>query len=248
MKRLFLLVFVLALSATTAGACVWGSFDATRINYAAGPLTGTAHSQLRAIIEANGGTIAPATPTLTASYLSGVDVFYTSLLSTSTGVLSSAEQDALHEWIAGGGTLVVTADIFPLPAYESFTAYYGVTDYTALSNNANGYPVADHPLTQGVTVYHYITESTFTYGADALLLGDNGFGSPFLIVLEPDTGFDAGGRIAVYGDHNMFTDSYIADQDNVQLATDLATWACAGPVPIQETTWGQVKSLFRGDR
>lgn len=249
MKALCLVFSVLLLlpAAVSAQQCVWGSFDASRINYSAGPLTGSAHSTLRTIIMANGGTIGPATPVLDAAYLSQVDVFYTSLLSTSTGVLSAAEQTALHNWIAGGGTLIVTADIFPLPAYESFTAFYGVTGYTALSNNTTGNVVAAHPITQGVTTYRYVTESTYSYGPDALLLGDNGLGRDFMVVLEPGTGFPAGGRILVFGDHNMFTNSYINNNDNVTLANNFALWACAGPTAVESSTWGQVKASFQSE-
>jgi len=116
-----------AFTSTATAQTIWGSFDGSRINYGAGPLTGSAHNTLRSIIEANDGDIGLPTASLTAEYLSGVDVFYTFLLSTSTGTLSGPEQTALQNWIADGGTLIVTADIFPLAAYESFTAAYGVT-------------------------------------------------------------------------------------------------------------------------
>jgi hypothetical protein len=214
-----------------AAPAVWGSFDSSRINYSGGPLTGSEHSLLRSIITANQGAIAAPTPTLTTAYLSGINVFYTSLLSTSTGTISASEQSALHAWVAAGGTLVVTADIFPLPAYESFTAFYGVTGYTELYDDATGYTVASHPITAGVTSFHYVTESTFSYGPDALLLGNNGYGNPFMLVLEPATGFAAGGRILVTGDHNLFTNSHIGDADNTRLANNFAAW---GSQPIPE--------------
>jgi hypothetical protein len=210
------LVALLALLLPTlalAQNCIWGSFDASRINYSAGPLTGSAHTQLRDIIVANGGTVGAATPLLTAAYLADMDVFYTSLLSTNTGVLSAAEQTALQNWIAGGGTLIVTADIFPLPAYESFTAFYGVTQYRDLRNSQTGHVVA---------------------------VGDD-----FMIVLESGTGFPHAGRILVIGDHNMFTISYINNNDNVRLANNFALWACAGPTPVEPTTWGKVKASFQ---
>jgi hypothetical protein len=187
--------------------------------------TGSEHDLLRAIIGANDGTVAAMTSTLTAAYLSGIDVFYTSLLNTTTGTLSGAEQTALANWIAAGGTLIVTADIFPLAAYESFTSVYGVTGYTALSNAGTGAPVAAHDITAGVSSYDFVTESTFTFGANALLLGNNGLGSAFMAVLEPATGFNVGGRILVLGDHNIFTDSRIGNADNTLLAGNIAAWA-----------------------
>ena len=133
------------------------------------------------------------TPTLTDAYLSSVDVFYTSLLDQFSGALSGAEQTSLQNWIGNGGTLIVTADIFPLAAYESFTSHYGVTGYTPLYHAGVGSPTAAHMLTQGVAHYYYMTESTyFSTGGDALILGDNGFGNTFMAVLEPGTGFAAG--------------------------------------------------------
>lgn len=248
-KWLSILIGVLLVSsmAVSSQACVWGSFDESRINYPGGTLNGSAHTQLRAIIAAHGGTVAPGTPTLTDDYLATVDVFYTSLLSTSTGALSGAEQTALHTWIANGGTLIVTADIFPLDAYESFTAYYGVTGYSQIGDVGVGSVVANHPITQGVGSFFYNTNATYNYGSDALLLGDDQNGRTFMIVMEPGTGFNAGGRILVFGDHNMFTDSYIGSNDNTILANNFAEWACAAPppVPVQNSTWGHVKSLFK---
>jgi len=35
----------------------------------------------------------------------------------------------------------------------------------------------------------------------------------------------AGGRIVVFGDHNLFTDSMIGLADNLTLATNLVHWA-----------------------
>ncbi len=236
---ILLLIPVLAM----AQPCNWGSFDATRINYSSGPLTGGAHTALVGIIVANGGTVISPTPVLDATYLGGVNVFYTSLLSTSTGALSGAEQTALQNWITGGGTLIVTGDIFPLAAYESFTAFYGVTNYTAISGSGNGYPVASHPITAGITSYYFMTECTFTYGTDAMLLGDNGAGSDFMIVMEPGTGFTAGGRILVIGDHNMFTNNYIGTADNTPLANNIAAWANSGTA-LDRTTWGSIKTAF----
>lgn len=219
--------------------CLWGSFDASRINYAGGVLTnGTSHVNMRNVIAANGGTLAPATPTLTAAYLARVQVFYTSLLNTSTGTLSAAEQTDLQNWVAAGGTLIVTGDIFPLPAYESFTAFYGVTGWTAISNCATGGSpanvVAAHPVTVGISATRYCTNGTFTYGANARLLENDGSTAtnPFMVVLEPATGFTSGGRILVLGDHNLFADAYILNGDNQTLAANIVRWACGCPSAV----------------
>ena len=198
-------------------------------------LHGRIARRLANVITSNGGTVLPSTSTLSNAYLSKCDVFYTSLLN-SNGTLSASEQNRLQTWIAGGGTLVVTGDIFPLPSYESFTSFYGVTNYTSISSVGTGSPVAAHPITAGVNTYSYSTKCTFTYGGTAQLLGDDGSGNDFMIVLEPGTGFVTGGRICVIGDHNMFADANIGNADNTLLATNIAKWAC--PVcPSDTATW-----------
>jgi hypothetical protein len=231
-----LLCSLLAAIPSAQSNCVWGSFDGTRINYAAGVLTnGTSHVNLRTVIANNGGTLAPATGTLDATYLAGVDVFYTSLLHNPNGALSAAEQTALQSWVAAGGTLIVTGDIFPLPAYESFTAFYGVTGWTSIGSciQPGGSPadvVAVHPVTVGINATRYCTNGTFTVPANARLLADDGPGDrPFMLVMEPSTGFTSGGRILVLGDHNMFSDGYINSGDNMRLAANIVRWACGCP-------------------
>ncbi len=221
-----------ALVPATASAqqCVWGSFDGSRINYGDGPLTGAAHSTFRNIIQANGGTIAPATPTLTPAYLGTVDVFYTSMLSSSSGALSPAEQTALQNWIAAGGTLIVTVEYSPLPAYNAMMAPYNVS-FVKIAQQGTASVVANHPITTSVTTIKFAAESEVVSGNDALLLAQGPTQKDFAVVLEAASGFGQAGRILVFGDHNMFTDSYIQQDHNVQLAQNMVIWACTGGCP-----------------
>ncbi|MCA9651995.1 MAG: hypothetical protein H6712_35300 [Myxococcales bacterium] len=168
---------LLLLLPAAAQAAVWGGFSGGRINYADGVVaTGGAWDDLRAELMANGDTLAPPTAVLDAAYLGGVDVFITSLLNAAGPNLSAAEQTALQDWIASGGTLIVTADANPLPGYEAFTSAYGVTD-----------------LDPALMV-------TFTVGPDALVIANDDTGAPFAAVLEPDTGFCEGGRVVGLGE------------------------------------------------
>lgn len=247
MKRLVSLVLLpVLLPSLASAACLWGSFDDSRINYSGGVLpTGAEHSTLRGIIIGNGGTLAASTPTLTAAYLAGVNVFYTSLLNTSTGVLSAAEQAALQAWVAAGGTLIVTSDIFPLPAYDSFTSFWGVT-FTSVSTSGISVPIASHAITAGVTSYSYVTNATFSQPANTLVLGNDTAANRFMMVMEPGTGFGSGGRIFVIGDHNMFANSTIGQASNATLATNIVNWACSAiPTPTGTTSWGRLKSIYR---
>ena len=67
-----------------------------------------------------------------------------------------------------------------------------------------------------------------------------------MAVFEPSTGFTIGGRILVFGDHNMFADSYINSSDNLLLATNMVAWAStqsAVPEPTTLAIWSALGGL-----
>lgn len=225
------IVTACALASAAQAECVWGSFDSTRINYPDGVLNGSAHTTLAGIINAGGGTLAASTSTLTAAYLSSVDVFYTSLFRTDgASTLSAAEQAAVQSWFFAGGTLIVTADIFAPESYDSLTSFLGVTNYNPLSNGGNATVINSHALTAGVTSIAFTTESTFSVPATALALANGPSNQLFSAVMDPSTGYNGGGRLFIVGDHNMFTNSFISSADNTVLAQNMASWACI-PAP-----------------
>lgn len=223
-----------------ANAADWGSFDGSRMAYMAGALTGSAHSQLRTVIETEGDTVAAGTPTLTTEYLDTVDVFYTAMLYAGTGgasgdtlgSLSVEEAAALDAWVSAGGTLIMTVDSTGLKGDDFATIYdtwgtpYGIGDFVYdLTGPSTAAPLVDHPITADVTTYEWINRTIFSVGDDAMLLGYSTANQPFLAVLEPASGFAVGGRILVVGDHNIFANSGIASADNTQLAANIAAWA-----------------------
>lgn len=232
------LPLALALAPLPAAAAVWGSFSASRIAYASGSLDGDVHAQLRGYITANGDARATPTDELTPEYLSAIDVFYTSMLSDGTGptagalgTLSLDEQAALTDFIAGGGTLIITPDSngfdgpFPI-VYDSWTADYGVTGYTFVFGPGVGQTILDHPITAGLNSYSLDGTTTFTVPASGQILGTAVEpDAPLLVVFEPASGFDVGGRMLVVADHNVLTDGLLDDLGNQQLAQNIVMWA-----------------------
>jgi MYXO-CTERM domain-containing protein len=226
------------LAPAAAAAATWGSFSAGRIAYATGPLSGTVHSMLRGYIADHGDELADPTDDLTPEYLLGIDVFYTAMLSDGTGptagaigTLSLDEQAALTEFISGGGTLIITPDSngfdgpFPI-VYDSWISDYGVTDFTFVFDFGIGQPVIDHPITDNLNSYSLDGTVTFTYPASGQILGTAiGGGDPLLVVFEPASGFDVGGRMLVVADHNALTDGLLDDLGNQQLAQNIVAWA-----------------------
>ena len=215
-------------ASASSAQCVWGSFDASRINYAGGVLsTGSNFVTLRGLIMGGGGTLAAGTSELTSAYLAGVSVFFTSLLTNNEVPLSASEQAALQAWVASGGTLIVTADIFNLPGYNSFTSFLGVTNYVSISHQGSGPVINAHPLTAGVATMSYNTNATFSIPASALTLANDALGNRYSAVMDPATGFAGPGRLFIVGDHNMLTETLI--NANLTLATNMVAWACDAP-------------------
>jgi MYXO-CTERM domain-containing protein len=228
----------LALASAPASAAIWGSFTSSRIAYVTGPLTGDVHSMLRGYITDHGDTLADPTNELSPEYLAEIDVFYTAMLSDGTGptagalgTLSLDEQAALAEFIAGGGTLILTPDSngfegpFPI-VYDSWTADFGVTDYAFVFGPGTGQPIIDHPITAGFISYSLDGTTSFTYPTSGQILGTAvANDDPFLVLFEPATGFDAGGRMLVVADHNALTDGLLDDLGNQQLAQNIVSWA-----------------------
>lgn len=232
-----LAALALALVSAPAAAATWGSFSSARIAYATGPLDGDVHSELRALIDEHGDTLAPPTAELTAEYLATVDVFYTSMLSDGTGptagaagTLSLPEQAALHDFVAAGGTLVVTPDSNgfdgPFPTvYDSWLADYDVTDFAFVFGPDTGSTLIVHPITEGVDAFDLDGTVTFSHMASAQVLATTTSAEPLMAVLEPATGFIAGGRVLVLADHNVLTDAALASAGNETLARNIVGWA-----------------------
>lgn len=229
---------LLACLPATAEAANWGSFDGSRMAYSTGSLTASNHTDLRDVITANGDTVETATSTLTAEYLMTVDVFYTAMLSDGTGptagdlgTLSADEAMALADWIAQGGTLIVTADSngFGGPwegVYDSFTGPYGVAGYVFSGGEVEVTSLLEHPITAGISTVEADGLTSYALPPEAEIIG---YGAtdrdPYAAVFEPTTGFAEGGRILLLSDHNTLTDPFMAMADNTAFAENIVEWA-----------------------
>jgi len=223
-----LLVAALCLP-TAASAAVWGGFTTARVNYSGGVIaTGNNHDDFRTRIAAAGDTIASPTSTLTDAYLDTVDVFYTSLaVNSNPTLLTSAEQTALLDFVTGGGVLIITADIFGENFYTSVGSPFGITNFTDPSGSATVSVSTTHPLGAGVSQIVGTTYANWTPGPNGQVLATHANGN-FLDVYDGSTGFTLAGAVLVVGDHNIFTDSFLSQQDNQQLLDNIIAWAGNG--------------------
>lgn len=224
------------LLSSTAGAADWGSFDSSRINYANGVFTTGGYADLRAKVQAAGGSIAPATNLLTPQYLDSIDVFFTSMLDLATGVLTNNEQAALIEWVKCGGTLVVSAEYFTITANDSFLKPFGIT--TADSGNPAGMavPTMNHPLVTNVPSLSYSGDAVLTLGSGVQILMKNPDSNAFAAVVDgtPEVGI---GRVFAMGDHGPFLDG--GSVNGGQFRQNLVQWADTPlPCPNATASWG----------
>ncbi|WP_298921778.1 VPLPA-CTERM sorting domain-containing protein [uncultured Roseobacter sp.] len=128
-RKLIVTAMALILSAGVSNAATIGSFDDTRVLERRVLNTGADRDVLRNAIADEGHTLADTTDVLTAEYLNGLDVFYTSVLAFGSGspILSSTEQDALISWVSGGGILLSTGEIpFFRASYEAVLNPFGI--------------------------------------------------------------------------------------------------------------------------
>ncbi len=231
MNKLAVAALATALTGYTlpAQALVWGGFDTTRVNYPDGVLSGAAHDDLRTVILAAGDSVGALTGTINANYLASIDVFYTSLLTNNNVPLTAAEQTALSTWVQGGGVLVISADIFNKAGYDSFGAFVGVGSFADAPDGPFAFPGV-HPLTTNVTDIDPATSVSFTYNAANTTLLITNSGAPWAAVLDNTSGYTGGGCVLVLGDHNIFTDNFINNVDNLTMATNMVGWvsSCQG--------------------
>ena len=229
-RSIVILTTLLAAAGRPASAqsCTWGGFDASRLEHPTIALDGAEHDTIRAALAAKNVTLAPLTPTLDAAFLATIDVFYTSMIDDGpNGYFSAAEKADLMNWLSTGKTLIVTCEYKAIAQQDDLLAPFGITTH-AIQSQGVVPTIAAHPLTAGVTNVRYVADAALSLSGNALTLANNTALSPLIAVLDASTGYSGGGRVIVTGDHNMFGDSYIQEQDNLVLLDNIIDWSCSG--------------------
>lgn len=242
MKKIISIAFVCLVVisfASKADALTIGSFDSSRINYSGGVFETGLYSTIREQLLIRGDTIQTIN-TLTSGSLSGVDVFYTSLLQsfTDSGNLSSLEQTALVNWVFNGGTLFSAGDTlgFQNP-YNTFLNPFGITISGTSNPSVGTHTVVDFtsPITNGpngtVNTFDVNTSGIFDTGSYNILATDL-VGATTLLQLS----FGLGQIIAI-GDHNLFTDANIGINERTLFLNILDSTPVVSAVPVPAAAW-----------
>lgn len=149
LARHTLAAVVLATVAAPASAVVIGTFGAARSNSPMG--SSTSFSDIRNAIVADGHTLNAGTETgsLTAAYLSTVDVFLTGVIEPffmPAPAVVQAEVLALQTWVAAGGTLIISGEHNTfVPAYNPYAQAFGITMAGFAFNYNDGVGFVNNP-------------------------------------------------------------------------------------------------------
>ncbi len=201
-----------------------GSFDASRGGIFS--LSNGANSAaMRSSIQSNfSGATITGTSTLTASFLSNVDVLWLNSVSSNTSAttaLTSAEQTALLNFVnAGGGVLIFGENGFFDD--ESLLDPFGVTSTGSLTGEQSGtINNTSHPVTNGAfgtvrTIGGNFPGNLTTLGSATSLGTWNSSGQSSVAVIDPGVLSSGSGRVVLFSDVNFYGDQ-LATADNSKL-------------------------------
>jgi hypothetical protein len=228
MRQLLIVLIASFGIVSPAPASVWGSFNASRV-LSGRSLLSSVHDGMRERIELAGGSFAVPANTVTEAYLAGVDVFYTGPVADGIGDVSNEEQQALSNWVAAGGSLIITVDIHSWQSAGDriLSPFNGAISQEGVWSDDYAYPIGLHPIIDGIDRIRVGTPIGLIAGADTQPLALHGRDDMLVaMVLDSSTGYQARGRVAIFGDHNLFDDGRI--MENIPLTDNLIAWALTG--------------------
>jgi hypothetical protein len=234
-----------ALAPAPAAAFVVGGFDASRGGFES-LAPGEDSALATDIANAYPGTTFQFTPTLTPSFLSGVNVVILGVAYTdhiAINPLSTAEQTALSNFVLGGGTALIFNDNsnFDLPfsvlANTSLTAPFGVTVTGSLSGpltapiiNPNG------PLTgpfKPVTAFQTNFPGYYSNIGKGQVLADidNDPSLPAIDYLAPGVLGPTSGAVVLFSDSDAMVAGDSLTATNLDLILNAFSFTGKKPVP-----------------
>lgn len=200
--------------------------------------TGVDYEELRALIQDLGHTIVPLS-TFTAADLVGLDAVITHMPYSSAQSFTTAEIDALHDFVANGGGHLIHADgggssDSYVSNINTLAAPYGVT-FRSTASNPSGLVVSafnPHPVTDGVgsfgidfqraiaTINAPGIDLTVNSGDENVMAAADGTGSSGNVALVSDT--------SCWKDAGAGSDYGLADLDNALVMTNLINYILGG--------------------
>lgn len=173
-----------AMFAQSATAAVIGTLDASRTysftttggEFRDQSIQGNYYSRFHDHILSTGSTFAASAQTVTAEYLSGIDLFIngTPTLNTNpAGRASAAEQEALRNWVHAGGVALILGETAVFA--ETANTWLGAFDLSISGNHGAGtgrWTWSDNPLLDGVNDG---TENAISLNAGGAFAADGPF-------------------------------------------------------------------------
>jgi len=223
-----------------------GTLGSTR-NGAANLADGALGGDLRDSVAALGGHVIIATGTLTAGFLAGIDILLIHNASTVdvpiVGDLSSDEQDAIVDFLLGGGRVMILADGAFVSSANNFVSPLGMHVSGTLGGPQSSVVTnPNHPVTDGVfgTVSQYSGADTGWFdqlGSFATPVANLQFNDqPSLAVIAQDALAPGSGRALIMTDANPFGDADESNElffpQNETLFRNAITWLPEPDTPV----------------
>jgi thermitase len=154
---------------------------------------------------------------ITSDVLAGYDVF---VIIQAHTPYSAEELNAIHEFVANGGGLLVVGDDYPT-LYTDLTAFANIS-WT--SGGASGYTaqVTPHEVTEGVSLVYIAAPAAMMYisGNAQALVRD--YYSEIMLAVN----WYERGRVLGFSDEDSLSDYGIGSADNLRLAANMIMWLC----------------------
>ena len=156
---------------------------------------------------------------------------------------TASEVAAIQTFVAAGGGLLVLADNPNTPSGPNLnpvTQAFGTTVAVSYPSPNDLYftDFAIHDIFAGINQLYFRASGALSGAAPSVEVAWTDNAETMITVVEPN-------QVVVTADMNFCDNSYIDIADNQTFIMNVFDWLCAGPVGAEESTWSDVKQLFR---
>jgi hypothetical protein len=200
------------------------------------------YSDLVALLAGNGYVTTTTASGIDNIDLSPYDVIVIAVLSNWNSPYTPSEVAAVQDFIAGGGGVLVMGENANCPNgnINPVTQAFGVTCglFNLVPDDLFFGTFVPHQIFDSVTTVYYRAAGAISASDPGVPLAWADTGEEVVASVEPC-------QMIVTGDGNFCDNTYLPNADNVQFILNVFDCLATGESPVEESTWGVVKALYR---
>jgi hypothetical protein len=200
------------------------------------------YSDVVGLLAANGYVTTTTAAGVDNIDLSPYDIIVIGVLSNWNSAYSASEVAAIQDFMAGGGGVLVMGenDGCPNGNVNPVTQAFGVTCGLSTITPYDLYftDFVAHQIFDGVTTVYYRAAGRLSASGPGIPLAWTDAGDEVIASVEPC-------QMIVTGDGNFCDDVYLGYADNQQFVLNVFDCLATGESPVEDSTWGVVKALYR---